>query len=103
MTQLVVYVLQSLQWAVESDPEMVRASVGSINLMSFVDTLLTMQFNRVSCPLKSLSVLSAEGLSDRDNLTFVKQRRLIAKLLVLLFRDFDKFAFSDHSRQFAVA
>ena len=98
LTQLVVYVFQSLQWAVDCDPDMVRASLSSIDFTAFVESLMTLQFNRVASPLKSLDTLTAEGLTDKENLTFVKQRRLIAKMLVILFRDFNKLAVSDKNR-----
>ena len=74
---------------------MVRRTLSSIDLSAFVESLMQLQFNRVACPLKSLERLTAEGLKDKENLTFVKQRRLITKLLVILFRDFNKLGFKD--------
>ena len=48
--------------------------------------------------MKSLERLQADGETDKENLTFVKQRRTISKLLTILFRDFAKLATTDQDR-----
>lgn len=48
--------------------------------------------------MKSLERLQVDGETDKENMTFVKQRRTITKLLTILFRDFAKLATTDEER-----
>ena len=52
----------------------------------------------MASPLKSLERLQVDGETDKENMTFVKQRRTITKLLTILFRDFAKLATTDEER-----
>ena len=77
---------------------MVKQHLTSVDVLALIETLIQLQFNRVGSPLKSLESLQANNQTDKENLTFVKQRRTISKLLVVLFRDFAKLVPADEER-----
>ena len=90
---------QSLDSAIVSDPQMLKNSLNSIDLFALLEGLVKVQYDMIGSPLKSLSKLEEENLTDKDNLIFVKQRRLIASLLIILFKDFTASMQVDQARQ----
>ena len=74
---------------------MVRSCLEAIDILAFTETFTSLQLNRIGSSLKSLKCLEQENLTDKENLTFVKQRRLMAKLLVIVLEDFSKLIATD--------
>ena len=78
---------------------MLKNSLNSIDLFALLEGLVKVQYDMIGSPLKSLSKLEEENLTDKDNLIFVKQRRLIASILIILFKDFTASMQVDQARQ----
>ena len=59
-----------------------------MNISVILPQLIQRYYITISQPILSAAKLEEEGLGQEDNLVFVKQRRLIAKFLVIILRDF---------------
>ena len=59
-----------------------------VDVPTLIDTVITKAYAMISCPLKTLAQLEEAGEQDAENMAFVKQRRLVSKLMTIMFRDF---------------
>ena len=60
-----------------------------VNIPLLLSQVTQKYFTQIAEPLKSLAKLEEEDIEGENNLTFVKQRRHVAKLMTIVLRDFN--------------
>ena len=75
---------------VESDPVTFQRQTDGVNLPKLLEPFISEAYTHVRDPLLSFSAMQAKGLTTADNLQFVKERRLVSQLIVVIIRDFDQ-------------